>query len=223
MTISRSNISASPSDPPHLGRASPSVDTGRRLRRRIPLHRPNTAIAEVAREELAKCDGPPASWSSIDVRSDDPGRHPGRRKCTDLNRRIAGVVDNYDPLRRIRLRRNGVETTGERLGRIVAEHKGHDLAPATVFHRPPIVDSFGIMQAGQGADAISGRRLSAHPVISDGGALSDCGSSWTLADRGMDFLFGPPFGPQLAPVLTSESREYVIMRRDLRIGEGWGR
>ena len=71
-----------------------------------------------------------------------------------LDRRIAGIINDNDPLGRIRLCRNGVQTTGERLGRIVAEHKGHDPAPATVFHRPPIVDRFGIMQAGQDADAI---------------------------------------------------------------------
>jgi hypothetical protein len=70
---------------------------------------------------------------------------------------------------------------------------------------------------------LSGRRLSVHPVVSDGGALDDGESSWTLAARGTDCLFGPPFGTQLAPVLTSEGREYVIMRRGLRIGEGWGR
>ncbi len=37
------------------------------------------------------------------------------------------------------------------------------------------------------APMLSGRRLSVHPVTSDGGALNDCGSSWTLAARRMTF------------------------------------
>ena len=58
---------------------------------------------------------------------------------------------------------------------------------------------------------LSGRRLSVHPVASDGGALNDCGSSWNLAAPDMDYFFGPAFGPHLAPVLTSEGREYVML------------
>src|SRR6202035_3260376 len=104
---------------------------------------------------------------------------------------------------RSRLCRDRVETSGERLRRIVAEHKSYDPARATFLHRPALLDNFVIVHARQGADAIGPSPFRA-PVRSGGGAVSDFGSSWTLAARGMDFLSSAPFGPQLVPVLTSQ-------------------
>ena len=118
------------------------------------------------------------------------------------DRRIAGVVHDDDPLRRSGLCRNGVETTGERLGHIVAENKGHDLAPRPSFIAPLswIVSGFCKLVK---APMLSVRRPFRAPGHIDGGALNDCGSSWNLAAPDMDFSSARRLGHNWRPLLTS--------------------
>ena len=152
-----------------------------------------------------KCDGPPASGSQIDVRSDDPGRHPGRWKCIELDRRIARVVNNNDPLGRIRLAATAFRQRASDWGALWLRTRATTRRPRPSFIAPLSWIVSGSCKLVK-LPMLSGRRLSVHPVRPDSGVLdtSDRHEPWLPTV----WTFVPaPFGPQLAPVLTSQGRK----------------